>query len=233
MLQYVKVFTLMDAAPEEVFVAAELVMALDDPAAEVAAVGGKGASLARLARAGLRVPPGFHLTTRAYLEFTAHSGLREQVLAAVSGAGDAGPDVLESMAQRVGELFAATPVPPDVTAAVAGAYAGLGHDVAVAVRSSATTEDLADLSFAGQHATYLNVRGETAVLDAVKRCWASLWTSRAIDYRARHGVATAQASMAVVVQRLVPADAAGVLFTVDPVGGGCDQVVINASWGLG
>jgi phosphoenolpyruvate synthase/pyruvate phosphate dikinase len=101
------------------------------------------------------------------------------------------------------------------------------------VRSSATAEDLPELSFAGQQETYLNIHGEAMVLDSVKRCWASLWTARAIDYRARHNIAQGDVSLAVVVQELVPADAAGIMFTANPVTGARDQVMINAAWGLG
>jgi rifampicin phosphotransferase len=103
----------------------------------------------------------------------------------------------------------------------------------VAVRSSATAEDLPNLSFAGQQETYLNMRGEAQVLDAVKRCWASLWTARAISYRIRNHIAPTEVSLAVVVQRLVPADAAGIMFTANPMTGRHDQIMINAAWGLG
>ena len=106
-------------------------------------------------------------------------------------------------------------------------------DLPVAVRSSATAEDLPELSFAGQQETYLNIHGAAMVLDAVKRCWASLWTARAIGYRARHGIAQEDVSLAVVVQELVPADAAGIMFTANPLTGARDQVMINAAWGLG
>ena len=103
----------------------------------------------------------------------------------------------------------------------------------VAVRSSATAEDLPEMSFAGQHDTYLNVRGEAMVLNAIKRCWASLWTARAIGYRARNGIAPQDVNMAVVIQELVPADAAGIMFTADPLTGIRNRVTINAAWGLG
>jgi pyruvate,water dikinase len=113
-------------------------------------------------------------------------------------------------------------------------YRKLGGDrPAVAIRSSATAEDLPELSFAGQQETYLNVRGEAEVLAAVKRCWASLWTERALSYRLQHSVASQTVRLAVVVQRMVPADAAGVMFTVDPVSGVSDRVLINAAWVLG
>jgi pyruvate,water dikinase len=124
-------------------------------------------------------------------------------------------------------------MPAEIADAVREAYAALGPDVAVAVRSSATAEDLPEMSFAGQQESYLNIRGADAVLDAVQRCWASLWTARAIEYRVRQGVASADVSLAVVVQELVPADDAGVACTVNPLTGDRDQLMINAAWGLG
>ena len=210
-----------------------LVMALDDPGAVPGVAGGKGASLARLARAGFRVPPGFHVTTSAYLDFIGRGGLREPVLAAMSAVDVSDAATFDAAAARIGELFAGQPVPAPTAAAIAGAYACLGDDVPVAVRSSATVEDLPGMSAAGQHDTYLNVRGEAAVLDAVKRCWASLWSARAIGYRARWGVEPGGVSIAVVVQQLVLAEAAGVMFTIDPLDGAHDKVVVSANWGLG
>ena len=210
-----------------------LVMALDDPGAVPGVAGGKGASLARLARAGFRVPPGFHVTTSAYLDFIGRGSLREPVLAAISAVDVSDAATFDAAAARIGELFAGQPVPTPTAAAIAGAYASLGDDVPVAVRSSATVEDLPGMSAAGQHDTYLNVRGEAAVLDAVRRCWASLWSARAIGYRAQWGVEPGGVSIAVVVQQLVLAEAAGVMFTIDPVGGAHDKVVVSANWGLG
>ncbi len=210
-----------------------LVMALDDADAAPRAVGGKGASLARLARAGLRVPPGFHVTTSAYLDFVRHGGLLEPVLAAISAVDVSDAATADAASARIGELFAGQPLPAPTAAAIARAYASLGDDVPVAVRSSATVEDLPGVSAAGQHDTYLNIRGEAAVLDAVKRCWASLWSARAIGYRARRGIEPAGVAIAVVVQQLVPAEAAGVMFTTDPLGGTHDTVVVSANWGLG
>ncbi|MCF7553390.1 PEP/pyruvate-binding domain-containing protein [Pseudonocardia sp. WMMC193] len=168
------------------------VLPLASPEAVLATVGGKGASLARAARAGLPVPAGFHVTIAAHQAFRAR--------------------------------------PDGVAAAIRAAYAELGAP-AVAVRSSATAEDLPGLSFAGQQDTYLNVRGADAVLEAVQRCWASLGNARAVAYRARAGVADAE--IAVVVQVLVAAEAAGVLFTADPVTGATDRMLVDAAWGLG
>src|SRR5262249_41476282 len=141
---------------------------------------------------------------------------------------------LERATGDIRARFVAGAIPPVVTGAVRAAYAGLGSEnLAVAVRSSATAEDLPGMSFAGQQDTYLNVHGETALLDALKRCWASLWTARARAYRARHDIRPEDVSLAVVVQALVFADAAGVLFTANPLTGALNQVVINAAWGLG
>ena len=170
-----------------------LVMALDDPRAVAGVAGGKGASLARLARAGFPVPPGFHVTTSAYLDFVG-GGPGEPVLAASSAVDVSDPATFEAASARIGKVFAAQPLPTPTAAAIAGAYAALGDDAPVAVRSSATVEDLPGMSAGGQHDTYLNMRGEAAVLDAVKRCWASLWSARAIGYRAALATASRPAT---------------------------------------
>src|SRR6266567_533755 len=186
------------------------------------------------ASASLPVPPGFHITTAAYRLFVAKHGLQEQILAAVSTTSSDQPATLEVAAQTISTLFAQHPMPDEVASAIRQAYIRLGGgDLPVAVRSSATAEDLPDLSFAGQQETYLNMHGEAQILDAVKRCWASLWTARAINYRIRNHIAPTEVSLAVVVQQLVPADAAGIMFTANPVTGGHDQIMINAAWGLG
>jgi len=210
------------------------VLALDDPAAPLEQVGGKGASLALLAAAGLPVPPGFHVTTAAYRRFVRENGLQEKILAVVSTVTADQPNTLEEASRQIGRLFAQGRIPTEIAATIREAYATLGRgDLPVAVRSSATTEDLPELSFAGQQETYLNMRGEAMVLDAIKRCWASLWTARAISYRTRSGIAHGEVSLAVVVQELVPAEAAGILFTANPLTGERDQVMMNAAWGLG
>ncbi|MEW9548115.1 PEP/pyruvate-binding domain-containing protein [Nonomuraea sp. NPDC050783] len=192
------------------------VLPLDDAAADLASVGGKGESLARLVRAGLPVPGGFCVTTEAYREFVA--AFRDGI----------DPRDPEGTAA----LFARHEMPEAIAAEIRRAHAALGDDVAVAVRSSATAEDLPGMSFAGQQDTYLDVRADT-LLDAVRRCWASLWNARAVAYRDRQGVPHDDVALAVVVQELVDADAAGILFTADPVTGALDETVINASWGLG
>ncbi len=207
---------------------------LSDPQAELAVVGGKGASLARLVNADLPVPDGFHVTTAAYRRFVDENALQPRILEALQTVDTSQPATLETASARIGALFATGRVPADVAAAVQAAYTALtAADAAVAVRSSATAEDLPDASFAGQQETFLNVRGVAAVQDAVKRCWASLWTARAIGYRVQHAIDQEIVSLAVVVQTLVPAEVAGIMFTANPLNGRRDQTLINAAWGLG
>ena len=212
----------------------ELVRRLDDQRATLDSVGGKGASLARLANAGLPVPGGFHITTAAYRRFVAADNLQPAILEAAAAVSLPEPRALEAGSRTIADLFARAPMPTEIAQAIARAYAALPGDApAVAVHSSSTAEDLPELSSAGQQETYLNVRGTDAVQAAVKRCWASLWTGRAIGYRAQHRIDQASVSLAVVVQLLVPADAAGVLFTANPISGARDQALITATWGLG
>ncbi|MFC6879992.1 MULTISPECIES: PEP/pyruvate-binding domain-containing protein [Actinomadura] len=210
------------------------VLDLDAAEADLATVGGKGASLARLAREGLPVPAGFHVTTDAYRHHVDSHGLRERIDAALADVDPDRPETAERAAERIGALFARHEPPDDLAGPIRWAYAALGDRYhPLAVRSSATAEDRAARSSAGQHDSFLGVRGEAALLAAVRDCWASLWTARAIGYRARHGGGGAGPSIAVTVQTLVAAESAGVMFTVAPVSGSSDQVVLNAAWGLG
>ncbi len=205
---------------------------LADAGSGLAEVGGKGQSLAAMISAGFDVPSGFHVVTDGYRCFVDDHGLRGPLAEILAGVSPADPGTATRAAAKIGELFAAHPVPSAVATAIEKAYADLGAPP-VAVRSSATAEDLASASFAGQQDSFLNIRGREQLLAAVRDCWASLWTDRAIGYRARHDVDSEQVALAVVVQRLVEAEASGVMFTVDPVSGATDQVVINAAWGLG
>jgi len=201
-------------------------------------VGGKGANLGELLSAGIPVPEGFCLTTAAYRKAT---GAPDSLLAPLAGvhaalaAGGAalGPGRIDELAAAARAAILAAPIPAAVTAAAEQAYKAMGPDVPVAVRSSATAEDLPFASFAGQQDTYLNVVGVPAVLDAVRRCWASLWTDRATAYRASLGIDAATVALAVVVQRMVDAETAGVMFTANPLTGSRRQVAIDASPGLG
>jgi rifampicin phosphotransferase len=211
----------------------------DSADATLQVVGGKGVSLARMATAGLPVPPGFQVTTAAYRRFVEANALQAVIAEATANAQPDDPASLEPASAAVRQLFQSGDVPDAISAAIHAGYADLGAaestgaELAVAVRSSATAEDLPGLSFAGQHESYLNVRGESALLAAVRRCWASLWTARAISYRLRNRVDQRAVAMAVLVQRMVWSEASGVLFTANPTTGDRDEVVINASFGLG
>jgi pyruvate,water dikinase len=198
----------------------------------LAVAGGKAANLGELLRAGLPVPPGFCVTTAAYRAVALDPSVRAAIerLAAVERGDAAG---LAAGATAVREALRVAPVPAEIREACARAYVGLGAEVVVAVRSSATAEDLPDASFAGQQDTLLGVRGEAAVLAAIRRCWASLFSERAVAYRAPRGIAPDAVELAVVVQALVPASVAGVLFTADPLSGRRHRAVIDASPGLG
>ncbi|MFQ5421501.1 MAG: PEP/pyruvate-binding domain-containing protein, partial [Anaerolineae bacterium] len=177
----------------------------DAQASEITVTGGKGASLAKLATAVLPVPDGFHVTTAAYNHFVAINELQQAILAALTTADPERPHTLAAAESAIRPLFIEGRIPDELAAAIVQAYRQLpDRETAVAVRSSATAEDLPDASFAGQQETFLNVKGDTAVLEAVRQCWSSLWTARAIGYRARQGMAPNEVSLAVVVQLLVP-----------------------------
>lgn len=186
--------------------------------------GGKGANLGELVRHGFPVPGGFLVTTGAYAAVVAKAGLGERIAARLAAGEGDGAGIRADIT--------AVAVPEELRAAIAGAYSDLGGGP-VAVRSSATAEDLPGAAFAGQQDTYLHVIGADAVVDAVSRCWASLWTERAIAYRRQRGVDSGDVLIAVVVQRMVDAESAGVMFTANPVTGRRDQVVVDASPGLG
>ncbi len=208
------------------------ILPLSDPAADLESAGGKGMSLARMLAAGLPVPDGFHVTTAAYRRFVAENGIQARILETLRGANPADSAALEAASAQIGAFFAAGRIPPEIAEAITQAYVALGEP-AVAVRSSATAEDLPGASFAGQQETYLNLRGPQRVLEAVKQCWASLWTARAIAYRLKNEIDQEAVALAVVVQELVDAEAAGILFSANPVNGKRDEMLINAAWGLG
>ena len=213
--------------------ASPFILNLDSPEATLKRVGGKGASLARMVVAGLPVPPGFHITTDAYDRYVDVNHLGDAILSAVAQAQANDPATLDRASVQIQSLMETGTIPGDVAELIRQWYGELGAEAAVAVRSSATAEDLPGMSFAGQLETYLNVRGSDEVIRAVKRCWASLWTDRAIGYRQRQGIRPEDVSIAVVVQQLVAAQVAGVLFTANPVTGAHDELMINAAWGLG
>jgi phosphohistidine swiveling domain-containing protein len=216
---------------------ADVILPLSSPSATLALAGGKGANLATLTRAGFAVPPGFIVTTEAYRAFVQANGIEPRLLALAAGAPAASPAGLETASQAIRALFAGGTIPPDILATLRAAYAGLAQtgqaQLPVAVRSSATAEDLPGLSFAGQQDTFLNVIGPDALAEAVKSCWSSLWTARAMGYRARNRIPSEGLALAVVVQAMVEAEASGVLFTANPLTGLRSQTVIDATLGLG
>jgi len=205
---------------------------------DILLVGGKGANLGEVASI-VQVPPGFVVTSEAFLYFLNVTGLREkikEVLREFISKGE--PDEYEKASTVIRSLIENSPLPSDLEAEITEAYKRLCDitgvkNVAVAVRSSATAEDIPEASFAGQQDTYLNVRGVENVVHYTKKVWSSLFTARALYYRDKMGIPHEKSLMAVVVQKLVSARSAGVMFTLDPTNGDRSKVVIEASWGLG
>lgn len=210
-----------------------LILSLDSANANLARAGGKGANLAILTRAGFPVPPGFIVATTAYWEFVRANALEARIVERVNLLNPQDSTSLENASADIRTWFHAAPIPETLRAVILDAYAHLGAVQPVAVRSSATAEDLPGLSFAGQQDTFLNVIGGDAVLNAVKQCWSSLWTARALGYRARNGIASESVALAVVVQKLIAAQVSGVAFTADPLTGRRFVTVVDANPGLG
>ena len=208
-------------------------------ASEVKLVGGKAAGLNEMIKAGIPVPPGFIVTTEAYRQFTLETGIAgyvRYVLEEVIVSGK--PNEYERASELIRAKFTRTPMPHRIASEIVEAYRKLAaisgvEEPLVAVRSSATVEDLPEASFAGQQETYLNVRGADDVVEKVKRAWSSLWTARALSYRDSLNVDHETALMAVIVQKMVNSRSSGVAFTIHPVTGEEDKIVIEAIWGLG
>jgi phosphohistidine swiveling domain-containing protein len=198
----------------------------------LALVGGKGANLGELIKAGFHVPPGFVITTAAYDLLLQTNDLQSHLQNALALLQADDPASLKEVSTRIHSAIRDAAIPDQIRDAVINAYREMRSD-AIAVRSSATAEDLPGAAFAGQQETFLNVIGEQALLDAIHACWASLWSERAILYRAHHNVGQTSVKLAVVVQEMVPADVAGVMFTANPVSGARDELVIDANPGLG
>lgn len=196
---------------------------------DVAVAGGKGANLGELVRAGLPVPPGFVIPADAYLAALDAAGVRDRVRDVAAAVTE---ETVSSAAEELRALVAKVPVPDGLRAALVAAYRGMGDDVAVAVRSSATAEDGTDTSFAGMNATFTNVRGEDELLQAVLDCWLSMFGERVVSYRCTQGIRL-EPALAVVVQEMVEADRSGVMFTADPSTGDLSRIVIEGAFGLG
>ncbi len=208
------------------------ILPLSSDLANLATAGGKGANLSKLVRAGFPVPPGFLITVEAYRNFLAANQLENGIQGLLAAVDANDPASLEGASSQIRALFSVGKLPGKLEEAILSAHTALAAN-AVAVRSSATAEDLPEMSFAGQQDTYLNVVGEENLLKAVVDCWSSLWTARAIGYRIRNRVAHASVSLAVVVQKMVESQASGVLFTANPLTGLRSETVIDATLGLG
>lgn len=199
---------------------------------DVPAAGGKGANLGELTAAGIEVPPGFVVTAQAYLEAIEKGGVREALVRRVRDLDCDDSAALEKASEELRAHVAEAGIPESIAEPIRRAYRALGSDVKVAVRSSATMEDTAGTSFAGMNETFTGVQGEEEVLDAVRRCWQSLWGERVVAYRATQGL-DEEPAIAVVVQKLVESERSGVMFTADPSTGDRDRVVIEGAFGLG
>ena len=195
-------------------------------------VGGKGANLGEMIAAGLPVPGGFILLTDSYRRFIDAAGLEERIEDLLKDVVDEDLQSMESVSEKISELFATAEIPADIIDAIDKAYKEI-NEPEVAVRSSATAEDLPGTSFAGQYTTFLNVQGRDELLQAIKDCWASLWNYRALSYRVKQGISNVGLAHGVVVQEMINAEKSGILFTANPVNGRRDQMLLNSSWGLG
>lgn len=199
---------------------------------DVMTAGGKGANLGEMTAAGITVPGGFVVTADAYKAFIKENHLEEMFRKELTEAGKDEAKLLDA-AKKFRHAISKGKLPEEVEKAVREKYAQLGEQARVAVRSSATAEDLPDASFAGQQETYLNVRGPEAVLTQIRNCYASLWGNRAVCYRSNQGYDQLSVALAVVIQKMVESEKAGVLFTVNPINQNPDEMQINASYGLG
>ena len=207
--------------------------------------GGKGLNLGIMYNLGLPVPGGFAVTTQAYKEYLERTKLREKIAPLLQGLNVEDTDTLQKKAEQVQQLILKTPIPDDIAEEIRLNYELLGaerkkaaelvdaKDVFVAVRSSASAEDLPTASFAGQQATFLNVKGKDQAVAAVLACWASLFTARAIYYRTKHGFEHMKVFISAIVQKMVNAEQSGVMFTINPATNHADEMVIEAIYGLG
>ncbi len=199
---------------------------------DVASVGGKGANLGEMANADIPVPGGFIVTAHAYYDFVEKAKIAPRIRSLLEPLDPADSKQLQEVAGEIKQTIMDAAMPPEIAAEIKKAYEQLGKGL-VAVRSSATAEDLPEASFAGQQRTFLNVQGEAEVLAAVQGCWASLFEPRAIFYRQQQGFDHFKVGLAVPVQKMVQSQASGVMFTLEPVTSDTSKIVIEAVWGLG
>jgi len=202
---------------------------------DIPLVGGKGANLGEMTQAGIRVPGGYNITIEGYDVFIENSGLHDKIMKFLKDLNEDDTEALQKVSKDIRDLMEIQPIPDDLEKLITDAYdKAIGNftDAFVAVRSSATAEDLPDASFAGQQETFLNVKGHEMLLDSVKKCWSSLWTPRAIFYRVQQGFAHDEVKLSIVVQRMVNSDTSGIMFTSD-VTLGKPYSLIEGGWGLG
>lgn len=196
-------------------------------------VGGKGANLGVMTRAGFPVPPGFCVTTSAYRDFIGQSSLMEAYFDQLDGIKANQLNAISELGQSIRKHLVTLAIPEAIAAEIIGSWEQSAKENAYAVRSSATAEDLPYASFAGQQDTYLNVKGREQLLLAIRQCWASLFTDRAISYRAKNGFDHRSVQLSVVVQQMVVPEVSGIMFTADPISGHRGILSIDASYGLG
>lgn len=199
---------------------------------DVIKAGGKGANLGEMVSAGINVPKGFVITADAYKEFLRINSLNELLKDELTKAGKDHTKLLKA-AGKFRKMIKMGRLPENTVNEVKSAYQNLGDNILVAVRSSATAEDLSEASFAGQQESYLNIRGIDDVLDKIRDCYASLWGNRAVIYRANQNYNQLFVEIAVVIQEMVESEKAGVLFTLNPINNNTDEMQINSSYGLG
>lgn len=195
--------------------------------------GGKGANLGELTQAGIPVPPGFVVLSSAYFAFLDHNKLRVKIHQILSVCNVLDPDQLNTASKKIQKLFLAAEIPHEIALEIMQSYHKIGSKVAVAVRSSATAEDLPEASFAGQQESYLNITGDANVVAKVRECWMSLFGARSIFYREQKKFDHFKVGIAVPVQKMVQSEVSGVMFTADPITKNRDRLVIESVWGLG
>ncbi|MBW2094443.1 MAG: hypothetical protein JRI80_06095, partial [Deltaproteobacteria bacterium] len=201
-------------------------------------VGGKNANLGEMVNAGIRVPPGFAVTSKAFQQYMDKAALWDKVKDTLSHVSVDDIKAVSKAGNSIRKEILSIPIPDEIQEEITAAYASLCEkcgvtDLPVAVRSSATAEDLADASFAGQQDTYLWIWGDDEVVKATHDCWASLFTDRAITYRMRVGFPQDGVLISVGIQKMVNSRSAGVMFTLDPVTGDRSKITIDANWGFG
>jgi phosphoenolpyruvate synthase/pyruvate phosphate dikinase len=196
-------------------------------------VGGKGANLGEMVKAGFPVPPGFCITTSAYRDFIAASSEMDRFFDLLDQLKPDQPEEIIKLGKLIRDHLLTIPISQTIKLSILDAWKVLGEEKAYAVRSSATDEDLPTASFAGQQETYLNVKGIDQLLQAVRKCWSSLFTDRAIIYRIKNGFCHRSVYLSVVVQQMIFPEVSGLMFTVDPVTGHRNIISIDASFGLG